>query len=87
MDEHAFIEDVAYSSGVLKIEFQGGKSYVINKQTPNKQIWLSSPVSGPQRYEFDPESRSWLNVRNEKDLLDVLNEEVVQLFETNIKLY
>ena len=24
--------------------------YVINKQTPNKQIWLSSPISGPQRY-------------------------------------
>lgn len=32
-----------------------GKShgtYVINRQTPNKQIWLSSPTSGPKRYDF-----------------------------------
>lgn len=25
---------------------------MINKQTPNKQIWLSSPVSGPKRFDF-----------------------------------
>lgn len=25
---------------------------MINKQTPNRQIWLSSPVSGPFRYDF-----------------------------------
>jgi frataxin len=25
---------------------------VINKQPPNKQIWLSSPISGPKRYDF-----------------------------------
>uniref|UniRef100_A0A914RUA2 Frataxin n=1 Tax=Parascaris equorum TaxID=6256 RepID=A0A914RUA2_PAREQ len=24
-------------------------TYVINKQTPNRQIWLSSPISGPKR--------------------------------------
>lgn len=27
-------------------------TYVINKQPPNKQIWLSSPVSGPKRYDW-----------------------------------
>uniref|UniRef100_A0A4W5KXX6 Frataxin n=1 Tax=Hucho hucho TaxID=62062 RepID=A0A4W5KXX6_9TELE len=27
-------------------------TYVINKQTPNKQIWLSSPTSGPKRYDW-----------------------------------
>jgi frataxin len=27
-------------------------TYVINKQPPNKQIWLSSPLSGPKRYDF-----------------------------------
>ena len=25
---------------------------MINKQPPNKQIWLSSPVSGPKRYDY-----------------------------------
>jgi frataxin len=27
-------------------------TYVINKQPPNKQIWLSSPLSGPKRYDL-----------------------------------
>jgi frataxin len=27
-------------------------TYVINKQPPNKQIWLSSPRSGPKRYDW-----------------------------------
>lgn len=25
---------------------------MLNKQPPNKQIWLSSPVSGPKRYDW-----------------------------------
>lgn len=27
-------------------------TYVLNKQPPNKQIWLSSPLSGPKRYDW-----------------------------------
>ena len=45
-------EDVNYADGVLNIEMRGKKYYVLNKQTPNKQIWLSSPVSGPSRFEY-----------------------------------
>ena len=29
-------------------------TYVINKQTPNRQIWMSSPISGPVRYDWAP---------------------------------
>ncbi|XP_037028709.1 frataxin homolog, mitochondrial-like [Bradysia coprophila] len=29
-------------------------TYVINRQSPNRQIWLSSPTSGPKRYDFVP---------------------------------
>ena len=28
-------------------------TYVLNKQGPNRQIWVSSPVSGPLRFDFD----------------------------------
>ena len=27
-------------------------TYVLNKQPPNKQLWLSSPKSGPKRYDW-----------------------------------
>lgn len=39
--------------GVLTVKFGDPYgTYVINRQTPNKQIWLSSPTSGPKRYDF-----------------------------------
>ena len=47
MESFDLIEDVNYSSGVLKLEMNNSKTYVFNKQAPNKQLWLSSPFSGP----------------------------------------
>ncbi|KAK2028451.1 frataxin [Colletotrichum zoysiae] len=44
--------DVEYAAGVLTVTFPETGTYVINKQPPNKQIWLSSPVSGPKRYDW-----------------------------------
>ena len=42
--------DVSLASGVLTVVIPGHGTYVVNKQAPNRQIWLSSPVSGPARY-------------------------------------
>ena len=36
--------DVVYDSGVLTINLGSHGIFVVNKQTPNRQIWLSSPV-------------------------------------------
>ncbi|KAH9328622.1 hypothetical protein KI387_000730, partial [Taxus chinensis] len=36
--------DMDYASGVLTLKLGNLGTYVINKQTPNRQIWLSSPV-------------------------------------------
>ncbi|XP_073943268.1 frataxin [Choristoneura fumiferana] len=45
--------DITYSDGVLTIVLGSPYgTYVINRQSPNKQIWLSSPVSGPKRYDL-----------------------------------
>ena len=50
--------DVTLSNGVLTIALPPHGTYVINKQSPNKQIWLSSPSSGPKRYDLV--SSSWI---------------------------
>ncbi len=44
--------DLEYSQGVLTLELGKHGTYVINKQGPNKQLWMSSPVSGPVRYDW-----------------------------------
>ena len=44
--------DTTLADGVLTVKLIEHGTYVINKQTPNQQIWLSSPVSGPYRYDI-----------------------------------
>jgi len=43
--------DIDFSAGVLTIALPQG-TWVLNKQTPNQQIWWSSPITGPRRYEY-----------------------------------
>lgn len=39
-------------SGVLSIMMPDEREYVINKHTPSRQIWVSSPYSGASYFEF-----------------------------------
>ncbi|XP_057337530.1 frataxin homolog, mitochondrial [Microplitis mediator] len=67
--------DVSYGDGVLTVKF-GNKygTYVINRQSPNKQIWLSSPTSGPKRYDFI--DGTWIYKHDGKPLHELLDNEI-----------
>lgn len=66
--------DCELSQGVLTLTVPSLGSYVINKQPPNKQIWLSSPVSGPKR--FDLIGGRWITLRDGSSLTDLVGEEI-----------
>ncbi|KAK7544107.1 arabinogalactan endo-1,4-beta-galactosidase [Phyllosticta citribraziliensis] len=79
--------EVEYSAGVLTIEIPGAGTYVLNKQPPNKQIWLSSPVTGPKRYDWlvvgegmtQKEGAGlgeWVYLRDGSNLTDLLRKEL-----------
>ncbi|KNG85946.1 Frataxin-like domain containing protein [Aspergillus nomiae NRRL 13137] len=88
-EEGADIE-AEYSAGVLNIILPSAGTYVLNKQPPNKQIWLSSPISGPKRYDWVVEgdhmhekqdsrpfaSGQWIYLRDGSNLTDLLNTEL-----------
>ncbi|KAL9183429.1 hypothetical protein ACHAXT_004285 [Thalassiosira profunda] len=57
------IPEVNYASGVLTMSLPPHGTWVINKQTPNEQLWWSSPLSGPRRYEYDEEKERWVYSR------------------------
>ncbi|VDD80226.1 unnamed protein product [Mesocestoides corti] len=77
--------DVSYADGVLTVTFGPPHgTYVLNKQTPNKQIWLSSPKSGPKRYDFDPSTRSWIYLHTRGDLFELLSEEVSAIAKSSV---
>ena len=71
--------DVSYSNGVLNVKLSEEKgTYVLNKQTPNLQIWLSSPKSGPKR--FDLINNKWIYKRTGETLHDTLSKEISEFF-------
>ena len=68
--------EVDMENGMLTIETDTGGHYIINKHGPNRQIWLSSPVSGASHYEFNEDSRSWVDTRSGESLTLKLSEEL-----------
>ncbi|KAJ6627162.1 hypothetical protein B0H10DRAFT_422935 [Mycena sp. CBHHK59/15] len=73
--------EVEYHSGVLTLQLGDKGTYVINKQPPNKQIWLSSPFSGPKRYDYDESNGAWVYSRDGQSLTDLLNQELSDAFQ------
>ncbi|KAL8365166.1 hypothetical protein RB595_004124 [Gaeumannomyces hyphopodioides] len=79
--------DVEFSAGVLTLTFPPNGTYVINKQPPNKQIWLSSPITGPKRYDWvvigdgqgekeGTASGDWIYLRDGSSLSQLILEEL-----------
>eukprot|EP00897_Mesotaenium_endlicherianum_P002330 jgi/Mesen1/2124/ME000152S01215 len=78
--------DCSLSQGVLTVRLGDHGTYVINKQTPNRQIWLSSPLSGPARFDYDQSSKKWIYRRKKFILPDLLEEELTKLLDHDIRL-
>ena len=76
IDEHLGDRiDVEMQSGILTLEVKGGGQYVINKHGPNREIWLSSPVSGAAH--FKAIDGGWRSTRQaDVDLIALLSREL-----------
>ncbi|XP_052178432.1 frataxin, mitochondrial isoform X2 [Diospyros lotus] len=71
--------DIDYGNHVLTLKLGTLGTYVLNKQTPNRQIWLSSPVSGPSRFDWDRDAQAWIYRRTKVQLLQLLEKELRHL--------
>jgi len=72
--------EVEYHSGVLTLSLGSHGTYVVNKQPPNKQIWLSSPFSGPKRYDYMEDEDEWIYSRDGRTLHGLLSDELSTAF-------
>ncbi|CBI17994.3 hypothetical protein VitviT2T_018028 [Vitis vinifera] len=78
--------DIDYGNQVLTLKLGTLGTYVLNKQTPNRQIWLSSPVSGPSRFDWDQSAQAWVYRRTKANLSKLLETELEKLCGTPISL-
>lgn len=75
--------DCDYSDGVLTFS-TASMTFVLNKQPSLLQIWLSSPISGPWRFNFINED--WVSKRNNTELHSLISKEVSGILKKEIKL-
>jgi len=86
-EEGAETWEVDYSSGVLTFRLAEHGTYVINKQPPNMQVWLSSPTSGPKRYDYsDQDGGVWFYNRDGKTLRTILEEEIAAILGRKVEI-
>jgi frataxin len=71
--------DAETDGGVVRLHLGEAGGYVVNTQTPTRQIWLSSPVSGPWRYDWDAASGSWCATRDGHRLFELLESELREI--------
>ncbi|GAB4163846.1 MAG: iron donor protein CyaY [Rickettsiaceae bacterium] len=64
--------DIDLNDSILTLINENG-TYVINKQKVLKEIWLSSPVSGPHHFAF--QDSKW-KARNGVELFELLTKEL-----------
>lgn len=57
-------------------------TYVINRQTPNRQIWLSSPTSGPKRYDYIDDS--WIYKHDGVAMHQLLQDELSKIISIDV---
>ena len=72
----------------MNVTLRDKGTYVLNKQPPNRQIWLSSPESGPKRYDWvirgesmehkhgGETSGDWVYLRDGSSLVDLMKVEL-----------
>lgn len=59
--------DSERNGGVLTLTFANGSKVIVNRQTPNREIWVAAK-SGGFHFRFDRERDSWVNTRGVETL-------------------
>ncbi|KYQ91760.1 frataxin [Tieghemostelium lacteum] len=78
--------DLESSDGVLTLKLGKMGTYVINKQSPNMQIWWSSPISGPKRFDYSISKSLWVDNRDSTPMRDLLKKEIHHLCKYNLEI-
>lgn len=66
----------------LSIE-ANGKTLLLSRQTPVRQIWVSSPLSGSLKFEYDNEKHQWVDHKDHSVVLEqCIDNELMRIFES-----
>lgn len=83
--------DAELTGGILSLTFENGSKIIINRQTPNREIWVAAK-SGGFHFRYDnhrinevretnaaePRLKSWRDTRTGESLADLLTRVVTE---------
>lgn len=65
------------AGGILTIEGEDGRQWVLNRHAPTRQLWLASPISGAAHFT-EAGGGAWTDTRGGAGLIDKLRAELGQ---------
>lgn len=68
------------ADGVLSIVLPSGRQFMVNRHTPTRQLWLSSPLSGGLHFDYNEADKLW-ELADGRRLDTLLKAEVETLLE------
>lgn len=72
-----FIVDAQDDSLSMNIK---GYQILASRQTPSRQIWVATPVSGSLKFDYDSDKQAWVETKNTSMILtDCLQKEVLEV--------
>ena len=67
--------DCELSSGILTITFENSSKIIVNRQTPNREIWVAAKSGG---FHFRYVDNVWRNTRGTETLAALLTNVIAQ---------
>ena len=67
----AYDFDCLYAGNVLTIEADNGTQIIVNRHTPNQELWIAAKSGG---YHFAEQGGRWLATRDGREFFAVLSE-------------
>ncbi len=65
--------DADFASGVLKIAFEAGATFIVNSHRAARQIWLAA---GASAWHFDYVDGRWVSSKTGEELWDLVEQRV-----------
>ena len=71
IDEGGWDFDCQFSGNVLTLEANDGSQIIVNRHTPNQELWIAAKSGG---YHFAERDGQWLATRDGSEFFTVLSE-------------
>jgi len=75
--------DSELASGILTLTFEGGSKIIVNRQTPNRELWVAAKSGG---YHFRFLAPTWTDTRSGESLERLLSRVISEQAASRVEL-